>query len=416
MQQHRKVSTDSKYLDLDIVQEYIKQDLDQNEYFRYEHDIDFDIPEQDEFFDCLDSIDEPPQIERFNQIKLHTMRISRKQRVEDELTQPPEKEDQLQLSIESMEEEFQYQDEMYDIKQIEIDKRKVISIFTLKQDFFDNKHNHTQFLKNVELLRQKNIHLEEFYTYIKELGLGCGFSLDQIRYELLQQFISGLVEIVKYIDDMFRFQSRWLEREPIITLQNIFQAFSFQWERFQDYTTALIDKSAISKIRSNNKIIDYDSLQFKKGIDFCLTQIDEQQNDGADFNIQQSNQESLILFKVFELLRLNEHFLHISKQNQKAKRIKNYFAKCRSRIKLYLLLKNKVKFQFKNKRKSQMSLHHNMTEKYLFIDPNSIQLENTVHIFEEVLQPNLIKVRMQRFAIKNLNSNFNTIKDYDYYQ
>lgn len=42
---------------------------------------------------------------------------------------------------------------MYDIKQIEIDKRKVISIFTLKQDFFDNKHNHTQFLKNVELLR-----------------------------------------------------------------------------------------------------------------------------------------------------------------------------------------------------------------------------------------------------------------------
>ncbi|CAD8139265.1 unnamed protein product [Paramecium pentaurelia] len=416
MQQHRKVSTDSKYLDLDIVQEYIKQDLDQNEYFRYEHDIDFDIPEQDEFFDCLDSIDEPPQIERFNQIKLHTMRISRKQRVEDELTQPPEKEDQLQLSIESMEEEFQYQDEMYDIKQIEIDKRKVISIFTLKQDFFDNKHNHTQFLKNVELLRQKNIHLEEFYTYIKELGLGCGFSLDQIRYELLQQFISGLVEIVKYIDDMFRFQSRWLEREPIITLQNIFQAFSFQWERFQDYTTALIDKSAISKIRSNNKIIDYDSLQFKKGIDFCLTQIDEQQNDGADFNIQQSNQESLILFKVFELLRLNEHFLHISKQNQKAKRIKNYFAKCRSRIKLYLLLKNKVKFQFKNKRKSQMSLHHNITEKYLFIDPNSIQLENTVHIFEEVLQPNLIKVRMQRFAIKNLNSNFNTIKDYDYYQ
>ncbi|CAD8133573.1 unnamed protein product [Paramecium octaurelia] len=416
MQQHRKVSTDSKYLDLDIVQEYIKQDLDQNEYFRYEHDIDFDIPEQDEFFDCLDSIDEPPQIERFNQIKLHTMRISRKQRVEDELTQPPEKEDQLQLSIESMEEEFQYQDEMYDIKQIEIDKRKVISIFTLKQDYFDNKHNHTQFLKNVELLRQKNIHLEEFYTYIKELGLGCGFSLDQIRYELLQQFITGLVEIVKYIDDMFRFQSRWLEREPIITLQNIFQAFSFQWERFQDYTTALIDKSAISKIRSNNKIIDYDSLQFKKGIDFCLTQIDEQQNDGADFNIQQSNQESLILFKVFELLRLNEHFLHISKQNQKAKRIKNYFAKCRSRIKLYLLLKNKVKFQFKNKRKSQVSLHHNITEKYLFIDPNSIQLENTFHIFEEVSQPNLIRVKMQRSAIKNLNSNFNTIKDYDYYQ
>ncbi|CAK75405.1 unnamed protein product (macronuclear) [Paramecium tetraurelia] len=416
MQQHRKVSTDSKYLDLDIVQEYIKQDLDQNEYFRYEHDIDFDIPEQDEFFDCLDSIDEPPQIERFNQIKLHTMRISRKQRVEDELTQPPEKEDQLQLSIESMEEEFQYQDEMYDIKQIEIDKRKVISIFTLKQDYFDNKHNHTQFLKNVELLRQKNIHLEEFYTYIKELGLGCGFSLDQIRYELLQQFITGLVEIVKFIDDMFRFQSRWLEREPIITLQNIFQAFSFQWERFQDYTTALIDKSAISKIRSNNKIIDYDSLQFKKGIDFCLTQIDEQQNDGADFNIQQSNQESLILFKVFELLRLNEHFLHISKQNQKAKRIKSYFAKCRSRIKLYLLLKNKVKFQFKNKRKSQVSLHHNITEKYLFIDPNSIQLENTFHIFEEVSQPNLIRVKMQRSAIKNLNSNFNTIKDYDYYQ
>lgn len=63
---HKKLSTESRFLDLDVVQEYIKQDLDQNEYFRYEHDIDFDIPEQEEFFDCVDSIDEPPQIERFN--------------------------------------------------------------------------------------------------------------------------------------------------------------------------------------------------------------------------------------------------------------------------------------------------------------------------------------------------------------
>lgn len=42
---NKKMSTDSRFLDLEMVQEFIKQDLDQNEYFRYEHDIDFDIPE-----------------------------------------------------------------------------------------------------------------------------------------------------------------------------------------------------------------------------------------------------------------------------------------------------------------------------------------------------------------------------------
>jgi hypothetical protein len=34
-----------------------------------------------------------------------------------------------------------------------IHNKKVISIFTLKQDFFDNEHNGTLFLKNVDMLK-----------------------------------------------------------------------------------------------------------------------------------------------------------------------------------------------------------------------------------------------------------------------
>ncbi|KAM3143292.1 hypothetical protein pb186bvf_004624 [Paramecium bursaria] len=367
-------------MDVDLVQDLIISDLNHNHYFMEEHDIDFNIPHFiDEFFDCFDSIEEAPQFTH-TKAKQQTQSLQQKNSLE-EIDAEPDIDDRISMS--SLDEIFQYQQDsnQYDVRTYQIDKKRVVSIFTLKSDFFESEQQNQLLIRNVELLKHPNRRLQPFYAHLRLLKLNIGTAYHkQSIFEI--EFFQELQENLLNFQKMLITQDNFLELHPTLVMQNQIQSFCYHHDRFVQQANHLLEISYQKQITFMNM---FKRQMFEESMGTMQTNFKifdfyrtfQKQNEQIQLKQQkiiESSCFSIIQFKVQYLKHMYDHFHHLKLNSSRYASTNRRWTKLRSRYRMRQIFKDQILIYKKIRYTTQTiqsSQGLDTMEKYFSFQPNS---------------------------------------------